>query len=1387
MPRPKRKATENKSYDETLELYNQESKRPKQADAGSLGPGDSGSNGKRKYTKSSDKSSTDKSTTDKKPSPGTQNGKKNGVGRPKTKNQGLGPNSDGTGPQLTTGSNNRQLNPNAPPGDRIPANWQPPPKPIDYFSNKINLTGAYIDLTQKLLVCPNQQFLPMDYSETFKRRKNFTLRKGDFIYMISEPPGEPYYIGRILGFKSKKNKDKLGESPETATDEHIITDVLNMEFQIQWYYRPRDISKFSVDSRVLFASMHTDTCPLNSFRGVAIVKHRQDIDNLDDYVRLPNRFYFDKLYDRYMIKFYDILSTKYLMEISQNNKSQNFLTALNKRFEFIFVETPMTKFLINGFKSNSCTCEICGQWCSTQDSVDCVNCTKFYHMTCLDPPLLKKPSRGFSWTCEACTKIHLRQYKNNKMFMLSHDNKLSNEKELSDEENPNEANDNDDTSNPSNEEDEEEDVVKDLTDVLPKYELMAMEFLKTDKLSFEDRRLKEEWCMRYLGMHSKLEDAVDLEDRSPYPRASTRIGAKHQAHHIPQYIDHPIVYYDGKKESGRGPGKKSKVQAKTENLKPLPVPKEYEELDPKEYPQWLQPRPKGYIERGVDDGEGETCTLLWKPSPEDVNDGFANLDNYIEQCKPLAETLDMSPNSPNFMDKIVFNYMKHNGDIPKAVDESLAITKKSLNEPELTPTQIKQFEDGVRKYGSELYPIYKLMKGVKCSDIVRFYYLWKKTKNGRLIWGNFEGRLKKKFQNIQNESKDSQSKLHLFTHEDDSSYDNTPNSSKEFVCKHCETTTSLQWFRLAGHDTNVTTNEENKKIHITGLCFRCAKMWRRYATVWEDPIEIDRKITKNMKKKIEAELLRDAEAILMRADESGGLLSDDKRREYKKKVSPSPSESEADTKPKKKLETKKTEETKRKSESIPAGTKKAKTETKPKPKKESEKKIKPEPEPEPPRKPYEVENVINPLPHKNYLAPKEMNLILNPAEKLPVNENSLQDLMTTFKTKMLCDLSNLVHQVDTTPAEDPTPSPGCGICKQQEQAGDMLGCGKCGLSVHSSCIGINFPLGKKAILEWLCECCTNEINPTFRYNNYTCCLCDQTGGYLKPIYESGDWCHLLCAISNANYIDFKIFNAVNQQNLKTILNSVKDDKVTLKLLIENISSNLEIKSVDKLFVHSNNVCQVCRKSGALVKCVEPECSKYYHMTCSGDNKVGFQLTESESKVRIGTKSGKLEPGALCSDHSHDNFYGFRDVGKKNQTSKEELPLIQLYIDELIKSNTHNKLSGGQSRAFNYIHMVKEVIEREETQTEPKPPAPCVTCHTTVSPIWRQKDQGHICQRCFHNEKNEDSSSEELVSFPNDFSSLSDEPLPGPYFGIHDENDKLSSIRAPLQFAPSPTI
>ncbi|RLV90286.1 E3 ubiquitin-protein ligase SNT2 [Spathaspora sp. JA1] len=1481
--RPKRKATINKSYNDSTEL-------PQDYDLSSSSSVSSIN------SIATNTTTTTRKRNQKRPSPQIENG--------------------------TNNHNNNNTSTSTPSKSIIPYNWQPPPNPDNAFSHRLDLNDAYIDLELQTLYCPNQFIIPKELPQDTRKKKSkqvFTLSKGEYIYMVSEPPGEPYYIGRIMGFKRKKVVNNGDAASDTAADVDtatIATDgdsnghtnnvestgIVNAQdfsFQIQWFYRPRDISKTTSDSRLLFASMHTDSCPLTSFRGLVTVRHKQDIEdeylaksNKKNYSRLaqndnnksaspstltslevysqePNCFYFDKLFDRYMIKFYDVLSTNNLLQYAntENTKCGNFLSALNKRFEFIFVESQRTKSLINTFSSTSRNCEVCGQWCgSSQDSISCVECENFYHMLCLDPPLLKKPSRGFSWSCASCTKKHELEYHSKKMLMLSHDNKSSNESQLTFELNALSSLDTDTMSvssmtNPSSQEEEEiqqRSSTPTTTSILPKYETIAIEFLNKDKEnSLQQRRLKEEWCMRYLGMYARLEDGVDLDDRSPYPRASTRLGAKHQATNIPECDeDHHIVYYDVERTPPRkkpGPPGKNRKNIPVNNideleLKKLDFPQEFNNVDRKDYPSWLQPRPKGYIERGVDDGEGLTCSLLWKSSEEDINDNFTNLDNYIKKCSGIAEGLELSPNSPNFMDAIVLLYMKYKGDSESAFEEAKKLTKKILKEPVFNKEEIKRFEAGVKMFGSELHPVYKKVKTQPSAMIVRYYYLWKKTKNGRLIWGNFEGRIQKKVQNIKEESSSVkiEQQLHhpiiddLADPEDDSSYENDKITSQlsKFKCKHCNTHSSLQWFRITGFDAK-KLDEDNQ---IIALCNRCARLWRRYAVIWEDPLEIQRKTTKSIgwKKKVEPELLHDANVILDYADlNSSTLVYEGFGPDENELIQPQTlSDRKSNTKSVA-VDKQKSESPKKKRSYSPAVTSNNNNNKVKRQAKSSVVKVKSE-ENIPKSVGNEVNNNKRKLSSEVTVKPEEIkkqkkqlsladsifNPVFNPNYKLPpldfksdkkshhpiLTQQVISELIHDFRRKQLVDLTSQLYNVQVphlTSIELPFEPQDrkCCICREHDTFKssilEMLICSCCGVNVHSSCAGISMPENtNKPIKEWLCERCINDLRPVHS-TVYSCALCLANESnyelsimgspYVRPDFlkptDTGKWCHLLCAVFNHELVSFRQQQPQHQtQNVPTITDS--------KSIIDSMNNLISVENISKIYLENHKtVCGICNtRNGSMIKCDLCSDEIKYHITCAQDSpnfKLGFKLGSKSSLVdkdiqlvNVEGKIGKLQPILICPRHdqSKSTILNMRTLGKRVHGKEELKPLFQMFLQDILKVN-NNRQYGPNSRALNYItnfqiYHNSELKDKYEITEDTE--HTCIDCNATTSPIWwpikNESSKAVKCQSCYHKEKPEDSTMQEDQN-GGLVEGLS-RPLNGENYGIIDQYDKVSAIYQP---------
>ncbi len=125
--------------------------------------------------------------------------------------------------------------------------------------------------------------------------------------------------------------------------------------RINWYYRPRDIGRKVQETRYVFASMHSDITPLTALRGKCQIKHKAEIENLDEYRKTPDCFWFEKLYDRYIQKNYEVIPTFQIVNVPERVKK-----VLDERWRYILVEQGRGKELTSAVKS----CKRCSGYCA---------------------------------------------------------------------------------------------------------------------------------------------------------------------------------------------------------------------------------------------------------------------------------------------------------------------------------------------------------------------------------------------------------------------------------------------------------------------------------------------------------------------------------------------------------------------------------------------------------------------------------------------------------------------------------------------------------------------------------------------------------------------------------------------------------------------------------------------------------------------------------------------------------------------------------------------------------------------------------------------------------------------------------------------------------------
>jgi hypothetical protein len=640
--------------------------------------------------------------------------------------------------------------------------------------------------------------------------------------------------------------------------------------RVNWYYRPKDIQRRVQDTRVVFASMHSDTCPLNSLRGKCNIQHLSEIPDLDKYRVQKDCFWFDKLYDRYMVRYYEVVPTSKIVNVPEHVKK-----VLDERWKFILIEIGRGKELTSAVK----TCHRCRKYAGSHESVDCAVCKNTYHMGCIRPPLTRKPARGFAWACAACSRAaELR-------LEARHTPGLTDETEAADEELP---------------EEDEIDVIMQNDDTRDNSTAPEAHLPPTEQQIHQANL----WPYRYLGIHASVEDALDYDDRI-YPRASSRLGPRHQAQ-VNVWHGRPIELVkpaESKKKYQKNMSQKKDGKAAKDAAAAIEAEKENKQKRPK----WVVDEPIGYIPRGEDTvveikGKKEfTAQIIFRMPPpgqfSDRGQGSTDapdnreeiIDEYMKRVKLIAPTYNVLDCSTDFLTQAVQKLQDSDYDVEKALAAMKGLHIRSdLKQPDLNREEVKRFEEGVAKYGSELHNVARHVgANFKESRIVRFYYMWKKTDRGRQVWGNYEGRKSKKESKRLEKDGIAASKLldDVADDADDSAFDNEKAAEKKrgFECKFCATRSSRQWRRAPGtapgtlipRDSSSKKDTKDKSNWLTlSLCGRCAYLWRRYAIQYESIEEVSKKIAaaggRASKRRIDEELMN---CILEAQHESGDTIS----------------------------------------------------------------------------------------------------------------------------------------------------------------------------------------------------------------------------------------------------------------------------------------------------------------------------------------------------------------------------------------------------------------------------------------------------------------------------------------------------------------------------------
>ena len=957
----------------------------------------------------------------------------------------------------------------------------------------------------------------------------------------------------------------------------------------------------------------------------------------------------------------------------------------------------------------------------SDNSVDCAMCKTTYHMNCVQPPLQKKPARGFAWSCGPCSRKQERKLEARNTPLIGDRTGDGDEEEFFDE---------------------EEDAT--LTNGNSPAAEAGNEIRAATKDQIAQAKM---WPYRYLGIHCKPVDALDYDDRI-YPRASSRIGPRHQAP-IPEWPGRPFEYVkpmEIKKKYSKGASNKKDAKLSKETIAALEAEKRARERRQK----WVVDEPPGYEHRGEDPSPGiaaKTSSLLFKlPTVGEesrrggdetdlpkIADHEKIIDKYMAKAKEVAVTLGLPKYHTNFLDKAIQLLHSNDFKIEIALQELAEVDiYKDLKEPRLNKDELKRFEEGVAKYGSNLGDVSRHVKNpkhgdTKHGDVVRFYYTWKKTEKGISIWSSYEGRKgKKAAKNVDGPLLDD-----VADDYDDSAFDSEKAARKKrgFICKFCTTRESRCWRRapvtVAGSTVPIdgSSRSKDKGNHLmVALCQRCATLWRKYAIRWENIEEVAKKITQTggraVKRKAEEDLLRE----LVHANEASRVSMSATTVSIAQSLGMDVSASLTITPEQ--------EAARKKQKTGPT----------------QERKITPPPAPiELPKK--KVEKPPEPPP----LVPEPPKLKKHP----------------------------------------------CAICLQMDSTGDQLfSCNRCKLTVHRNCFGI---AEGRSVNKWTCEACSNDTSNQYS-TNYSCILCpdeyneveiyeqpkashkkktdrerekerlekelyfDAIGRYTKEQEQAGwpvfprealkptadnHWMHAICALWTPW---IKFWDAKLLQQPEGIL-SIPNSK-------------------------HNETCRICKLNrGVCVQC--PKCPVMYHVTCAQKSgyPMGFYVSPVKgsrkdviNSVTFGNESGHVEAVIYCPHHdakgtihpmnevvSEDGLTALQsfarnfkqadssltgtvrkaaliNMGRPTSQPKEGTNGHRASVSNGVSGSGANPSTGTRSvRASPVAFAVKSeeideegdrVVHIESTKVADTEPKKCDSCRGTTSPKWyKQPERG----------------------------------------------------------------
>jgi hypothetical protein len=484
---------------------------------------------------------------------------------------------------------------------------------------------------------------------------------GDYIFLKPKSAAESYYIARVLRVKEN-------------------------QVQVNWFYRVRDL-RGRGDSRELIASMDCDWNSINSIVQKITVNHICKIKDLKEFKAQELCFYYDKLYDKYTRRMYQVVP---LWQI--NNLPKQYKDLIKS--EYLLIEEKSQKKF-----TQRRNCAMCFMWVNpTESNVVCTNCRRGYHLGCVG---LKKelPKKGYGWVCGLCSSNKYRQ-----------------------------------------EDDEECSDLTEFEDLDDEDDVAQKELEQVQKMQKNEE--VEIWPWRYFGDYSRLEDL--LNDPEGRPKAGSRIGNSFQAVDLPVPFERRLanetandVALEQKKDSLL-----KEVQPTKSRGRGRPRKSESQELEVKKIQgnQGKKRKMEAHELMIPDRGGNEVVFSPKNISEQDLNAYVDRIHSHYKLSNVNADLVQASLSD--------LHSLKYNAeDAFKNLSEK---NLKELLMDQWTSDDAVLFEKCFIEYGEDLLRFKLLLPHKDMKEIVSFFYKWKNTPRFISVFNQYTSkrRAKKKSEDL---------------------------------------------------------------------------------------------------------------------------------------------------------------------------------------------------------------------------------------------------------------------------------------------------------------------------------------------------------------------------------------------------------------------------------------------------------------------------------------------------------------------------------------------------------------------------------------------------------------------------------------------------------------